>query len=182
VSSTLFSGSPAPPRQLVVVAVAVVDVAGREQTTLSPAAARHGTPSPASRPSAQQRKGSCLQAGWAASRAPVLRRHYVDAGSLLNDLSEPIKEQMFALGDRRAVWDFPLILFAKLLMFRESCGSFESNPAFVLHLRSQTKSYSYLSAPCILYSRILGHRYPGIPRCQARSQGYVSTPPAHCER
>ena len=92
-------------------------------------------------PSAQQRKGSCLQAGWAASRAPVLRRHYVDAGSLLNDLSEPIKEQMFALGDRRAVWDFPLILFAKLLMFRESCGSFESNPAFVLHLRSQTKAY-----------------------------------------
>jgi hypothetical protein len=30
---------------------------------------------------------------------------------------------------------------AKLLMFEESCGSFESNPAFVLHLRSQTKAY-----------------------------------------
>jgi hypothetical protein len=26
-------------------------------------------------------------------------------------------------------------------MFEESCGSFESNPAFVLHLRSQTKAY-----------------------------------------
>ena len=52
----LFSGSPAPPRQLVV-AVAVVDVAGREQTTLSPAAAQHGAPSPAVRsfsPAAQR--------------------------------------------------------------------------------------------------------------------------------
>ena len=58
----LFSGSPAPPRQLVV-AVAVVDVAGREQTTLSPAAARHGAPSPAARPfsTAAQR---ALPAGW----------------------------------------------------------------------------------------------------------------------
>jgi hypothetical protein len=46
VSGTLFSGSPAPPRQLVV-AVAVVDVVGREQTTLSPAAAQHGALSPA---------------------------------------------------------------------------------------------------------------------------------------
>ena len=56
----LFSGSPAPPRQLVV-AVAVVDVAGREQTTLSPAAARHGAPSPAVRPfsPAAQRAPAC---------------------------------------------------------------------------------------------------------------------------
>jgi hypothetical protein len=33
------------------------------------------------------------------------------------------------------------ISLAKLFMFRESRGSFESNPAFVLHLRSQTKAY-----------------------------------------
>ena len=62
VSGTLFSGSPAPPRQLVVaVAADVVDVAGREQTTLSPAAVQHGAPSPAVRPfsPAAQRAPAC---------------------------------------------------------------------------------------------------------------------------
>eukprot|EP01047_Picozoa_sp_COSAG01_P063634 COSAG01_NODE_8279_length_2846_cov_14.163087_3_plen_188_part_00 len=32
-------------------------------------------------------------------------------------------------------------------MFRESCGSFKSNPAFVLHLRSQTKAYQQDELP-----------------------------------
>jgi hypothetical protein len=64
---TLFSGSPAPLRQLVA-AVVVVDVAGREPPTPSPAAAQHGAPSLAVRSfsPAAQRALAC----WLAEHCP----------------------------------------------------------------------------------------------------------------
>jgi hypothetical protein len=61
-------------------------------------------------------------------------------------------------------------------MFRESRGSFESNPAFVLHLRSQTKAYLRTSSERRRYSRYVVRRLSRVGNCLARTLGPLAHP------